>query len=84
MHHQIGRSLLCSRWALINRFRRFCLPHSQPQMNVKNLGIVFGPTLLRSDGAERDAMNSSATAAAVTFLVQHREEVFGPDESRDA
>lgn len=58
--------------------------YEENKMSPNNLGIVFGPTLLRpgagSDGSMSCLVDSGYQAQIVEFLIQNYERVFGMDD----
>ncbi|NXA43306.1 GMIP protein, partial [Eudromia elegans] len=69
---------------LIAHLYRVAEKYEENKMSPNNLGIVFGPTLLRpcsaSDVSMACLVDSGYQAQAVEFLIQNYERVFGMDE----
>ncbi|KAG8982707.1 hypothetical protein FRB90_006621, partial [Tulasnella sp. 427] len=45
-------------------------------MNARNLGVVFGPTLMRSNDPSKEFADMAGKALSVEWLVEHAPEVF--------
>ncbi|OPJ89124.1 GEM-interacting protein isoform B [Patagioenas fasciata monilis] len=69
---------------LIAHLYRVAEKYEENKMSPNNLGIVFGPTLLRpgagSDGSMSCLVDSGYQAQIVEFLIQNYERVFGMDD----
>ncbi|NXW89417.1 GMIP protein, partial [Alopecoenas beccarii] len=69
---------------LIAHLYRVAERYEENKMSPNNLGIVFGPTLIRpgagSDGSMSCLVDSGYQAQIVEFLIQNYERVFGMDE----
>ncbi|NWX02357.1 GMIP protein, partial [Caloenas nicobarica] len=69
---------------LIAHLYRVAEKYEENKMSPNNLGIVFGPTLIRpgagSDGSMSCLVDSGYQAQIVEFLIQNYERVFGMDD----
>ncbi|KAM5232424.1 GEM-interacting protein isoform 2-T2 [Hipposideros larvatus] len=73
---------------LVAHLFRVAAQFEENKMSANNLGIVFGPTLLRPPDSPGAAGTSSVTylldsghqAQLVEFLIKHYEQIFGMDE----
>lgn len=46
------------------------------KMNSKNLGLVFGPTIMRSPDPARELLETGAQSRLAGFLIEHAPAVF--------
>ncbi|KAM9244784.1 GEM-interacting protein isoform 2-T2 [Dugong dugon] len=73
---------------LVGHLFRVAAQFEENKMSANNLGIVFGPTLLRPPGSPGAAgagpvaclLDSGHQAQLVEFLIVHYEQIFGMDE----
>ncbi|XP_053573907.1 GEM-interacting protein [Bombina bombina] len=69
---------------LIAHLYRVSERYEENKMNPNNLGIIFGPTLIRPSGGQDMSMNclidSGYQAQAVEFMINNYENIFGMDE----
>ncbi|XP_010074827.1 PREDICTED: GEM-interacting protein, partial [Pterocles gutturalis] len=69
---------------LIAHLYRVAEKYEENKMSPNNLGIIFGPTLIRpgsgSDGSMSCLVDSGYQAQIVEFLIQNYERVFGMDD----
>ncbi|XP_021106795.1 GEM-interacting protein isoform X2 [Heterocephalus glaber] len=73
---------------LVAHLFRVAMQFEENKMSANNLGIVFGPTLLRPPNCPRAPSASPVTclldsahqAQLVEFLIEHYEQIFGMDE----
>eukprot|EP00118_Oscarella_pearsei_P028487 m.2259 g.2259 ORF g.2259 m.2259 type:complete len:739 (+) comp8524_c0_seq1:172-2388(+) len=62
---------------LMEHLERVVAKGSENKMQIQNLAIVFGPTLLRSDDPGNIAANMAYQNAIVDFLLKEYDELFG-------
>mmetsp|Transcript_1110 Transcript_1110/g.3421 ORF Transcript_1110/g.3421 Transcript_1110/m.3421 type:complete len:863 (+) Transcript_1110:272-2860(+) len=62
---------------LIPFLKEVSLYSSTNRMDPSNLGIVFGPTLMRSEDPMQGMLNDRS-AAAIQLLIEHSDELFDP------
>ncbi|KAL7415276.1 hypothetical protein BDY24DRAFT_338178 [Mrakia frigida] len=53
-------------------------------MSARNLGVVFGPTLMRSADRSREFGDMAGKALAIDWLVEHAQEAFAPQQDPEA
>ncbi|KAI8063501.1 hypothetical protein BC940DRAFT_307363 [Gongronella butleri] len=62
--------------ALMFHLDRIQLHNEENRMTIKNLALVFGPTLMRSQDSSRDLMDMGVKNAVVEYLISHVYELF--------
>ena len=50
--------------------------HNENLMTIKNLAMVFGPTLMRDTDASRELTDMSYKNAVIEFLITHVHKLF--------
>eukprot|EP00062_Callorhinchus_milii_P025194 gi/632985912/ref/XP_007909946.1/ PREDICTED: GEM-interacting protein-like isoform X2 [Callorhinchus milii] len=66
---------------LLTHLHRVTENYDENKMSATNLGIIFGPTLLREGpGAELSVPDSLLQAQLVAFLISHQQQVFQGEE----
>ncbi|XP_072803391.1 GEM-interacting protein isoform X2 [Vicugna pacos] len=83
-----GTRLTMSRVFSSDSSRRVAAQFKKNKMSANNLGIVFGPTLLRPPDGTGEAtagpvtclLDSGHQAQLIEFLIVHYEQIFGTDE----
>ena len=46
------------------------------QMTLRNLAVVFAPTIMRDHSLEREMFDMHAKNAAIQFLIEHNKTIF--------
>ncbi|XP_006871812.1 PREDICTED: GEM-interacting protein [Chrysochloris asiatica] len=85
---QLPNSNYNTLWHLVAHLFRVAARFEENKMSANNLGIVFGPTLLRLPGSPGTAgagpvaclLDSGYQSQLVEFLIVHYEQIFGMDE----
>lgn len=68
---------------LIPFLKEISLQDSKNMMNIENLGIVFGPTLLRSSD-EKMGMQTNKSNIVIEQMIQYSDEIFGGHKDSDS
>ncbi|KAI8085995.1 uncharacterized protein BX664DRAFT_281536 [Halteromyces radiatus] len=73
---QLPKTNLDTLTALIYHLNRIQQHHHENLMTIKNLAMVFGPTLLRDQDASRDLVDMGFKNATIEYLITHAYDLF--------
>lgn len=69
--------------ALLPFLKEISLRDSKNMMNIENLGIVFGPTLMRA-ADEKMGVQTNKSNIVIEQMIQYADEIFGPTSLTDS